>query len=219
MRCGTPRTRGQGRAKGASHPARLVASLSGVDVPSYFAARRGSEAGAAREVTCAASLRGPQARAKGSPAQGPAWPVRAKIAQRNASHAVQIHRRFKLSKNSLRASTKATPSTQARELPCGAWSASPGVLHIPLGAGYSVRFAHRVSAPAEEPARAPDVHVTAHALLPAQSPPRKRNRRREQRLPRPSPNTRRPNGPGAATRPLGPAPGAQAAAFPGPRNR
>ncbi|XP_058283460.1 uncharacterized protein LOC131381145 [Hylobates moloch] len=46
------------------------------------------------------------------------------------------------------------PSTQARELPCGAWPASPGVLHIPLGAGYSVRFAHRVSAPAEEPARA-----------------------------------------------------------------
>nr|XP_044621041.1 translation initiation factor IF-2-like [Equus asinus] len=128
-------------------------------------------------------------------------------------------RAFKLSKNSNRGSSKATPSTQARELPCGAWPASPGVLHIPPGAGYSVRFAHRVSAPAEEPARAPDVHVTAHALLPARSPPRKRKRRREQHLPRPSPNNRRPNGPGAATRPLGPAPGAEAAVFPGPSNR
>lgn len=121
--------------------------------------------------------------------------------------------------NSNWASTKETPSTQARELPCGAWPASPGVLHIPLGAGYSVRFAHRVSAPAEESARAPDVHVIAHALLPARSPPRKRKRRREQHHPRPSPNTRRPNGPGAATRPLGPAPGAEAAAFPGVNNQ
>lgn len=76
-----------------------------------------------------------------------------------------------------------------------------------------------MSAPAEEPARAPNVHVTAHALLPARSPPRLRKRRREHHLPRPSPNTRRPNSPGAATRPLGPAPGAEAAAFPGPSNR
>lgn len=30
----TPRTRGQGRAMGTSHPARLVATVSGVDVPS-----------------------------------------------------------------------------------------------------------------------------------------------------------------------------------------
>lgn len=77
MRCGTPRTRGQSRAKGASHPARLVAALSGVDVTSEFAARRGSEAGDAREVTCAASLRGPQARANGAPRKaGPGWGVR-----------------------------------------------------------------------------------------------------------------------------------------------
>lgn len=111
-----------------------------------------------------------------------------------------------------------TPPAQARELPCGAWPASPGVLHIPLGAGYFVPFAHRVSAPAEEPARARDVHVTAQALLPARRPPRKRKRRRKQHLPRPSPNTRRPNSPVAATRPLGPAPGAEAAAFPGSSN-
>lgn len=67
--------------------------------------------------------------------------------------------------------------------------------------------------------RTQDVHVIAHALLPARSPSRKRKRRREQHLPRPSPNARRPNGPGAATRPLGPAPGAEAAAFPGTTNR
>lgn len=219
MRRGTPRTRGQGNAIGTSHPARLVAARSSVDVPSQLAARRGSEAGDARKVTCASSLRRPQARAKGRPAQGPAWLGRAKIAQRNAFHAVQTHKSFKLSKNSHRASTKTTPPTHARELPCGAWPASPGVLHIPLGAGYSVRFAHRVSAPAEESARAPGVHVTAHALQPVRSPPRKRRRRREQHLPCPSPNTRRPNGPGAATRPLGPAPGAEAAAFPGPCNQ
>lgn len=30
----TPRTRGQGRATGTSHPARLVVTVSGVDVPS-----------------------------------------------------------------------------------------------------------------------------------------------------------------------------------------
>ena len=130
-----------------------------------------------------------------------------------------MHKSFKLSENSNPVSTKETPSTRARELPCGAWPASPGVLHIPLGAGYSVRFAHRVSAPAEEPARASDVHVIAHALLPARSPSRKRKRRREQHLPRPSPNARRPNGPGAETRPLGPAPGAEAAVFPGTSNR
>lgn len=76
-----------------------------------------------------------------------------------------------------------------------------------------------MSAPAEEPARASNVHVIAHALLPSRRPSRKRKRRREQHLPRPSPNTRRPNGPGAATRPLGPAPGAEAAAFPGTSNR
>lgn len=184
---------------------------------SQSAARRGSEAGDAREVTCAASLRGPQPRAEGRPAQGPVWPRRAKIARQTASHTAQP-KSFKLSKNSNLANTKATPSTPAQELPCGAWPASPGVLHIPLWAGYSVRFAHRVSAPAEEPARAPDVHVTAHALLPARSPPRKRKQRRELHLPRPSPNTRRPNGPGAAARPLGPAPGAEAAAFPDPSN-
>lgn len=34
MRCSTPHTRGQGCAMGASHPARLVAALAGVDVPS-----------------------------------------------------------------------------------------------------------------------------------------------------------------------------------------
>lgn len=56
MRCDTPRTRAQDRAKGASHPARLVAALFGVDAPSQFAALRGSKAGDAREVTCAASL-------------------------------------------------------------------------------------------------------------------------------------------------------------------
>ncbi|MEJ1278627.1 hypothetical protein NN561_009549 [Cricetulus griseus] len=81
------------------------------------------------------------------------------------------------------------PSTQARELPCGAWSASPRVLHIPLGAGYSERFAHRVSASAEELAHAPAVHVTAHALLPAWSPPRRRKGRREQHLFTPPPTS------------------------------
>lgn len=151
---------------------------------------------------------------QGRPRARPSLPERAKIPQRNVAQAVQIHKSFKLSKNSNRASTKAMPSTQARELPCGAWPASLGVLHIPLGAGYSVRFAHRVSAPAEEPARAPDVHVTAHALPPSRSPPRRRKGRREQPLPCPSPNARRQNGPGATTRPLGSAPGAESAAFP-----
>ena len=163
---------------------------------------------------------GPKARAKDGPAQGQAWPQRAKIAQRNAFHTVQMHKSFKLLKNSKPASTKATspPPTQAQELPCGAWPAPPGVPHIPLWAGYSVLFAHDVSAPAEEPARARDVHVTAHALLPPRSPPRMRQRRREQHLPSPSPNTRRPNDPVAARRPLGSAPGAEAAAFPGSSN-
>lgn len=51
----------------------------------------------------------PQARAKGGPAQGPAWRGRAKLSQQNVSHAVQIHKSFKLSKNSNRASTKRCP--------------------------------------------------------------------------------------------------------------
>lgn len=52
---------------------------------------------------------GPKARAKDGPAQGRARPRRAKIAQRKVSHAAQIHKSFKLSKNSNRASTTATP--------------------------------------------------------------------------------------------------------------
>lgn len=128
------------------------------------------------------SLKGPNAALrKAQPGPG----VRSSLW--NASQAVQIHKWFKLSKNSSRAITEATPSTQARELPCGAWSALPRVLHIPLGAGYSDGFAHRVSASAEEPAHAPDVHVTAHALLAAWSPPRKRKGRREQHFFAPPP--------------------------------
>lgn len=92
-------------------------------------------------------------------------------------------------KNSNRATIEATPSTQARELPCGAWSASPRVLHIPLGEGYSEGFAHRVSASAEQPAHAPDVHVTAHALLPTWSRLRRRKGRREQHLFAPPPTS------------------------------
>lgn len=112
----TPHARERRTARqGASHPARLVAALFGVDAPSQFAARRGSKAGDAREVTCAASLGAekggtPKARAKDGPAQGRAWPQRAKIAQRKVSHAAPIYKSFKLSKNSNRASTTATPT-------------------------------------------------------------------------------------------------------------
>lgn len=106
-------------------------------------------------------LKGPKAAPrKAQPGPG----VRSSL--RNAGQAVQIHKWFKLSKNSERATAEATPSTRSRKLPYGVWSASPRVLHTPLGAGYSEGFAHRVSASAEEPAHAPDVHVTAHALLP-----------------------------------------------------
>lgn len=223
MRCDTPRTRAQDRAKGASHPARLVAALFGVDAPSQFAARRGSKAGDAREVTCAASLGAWGGGTKGarqrrpSARPGPAAACEDRSAEglSRRSNTQELQTLKKLQSGQYYSDT---PPAQARELPCGAWPASPGVLHIPLGAGYFVPFAHRVSAPAEEPARARDVHVTAQALLPARSPPRKRKRRRKQHLPRPSPNTRRPNGPVAATRPLGPAPGAEAAAFPGSSN-
>lgn len=131
------------------------------------------------------SLKGPKAAQR----KGPARPRRAKLSLRNAGQTIQIYKWFKLSKNSNRATTEATPSTQARELPCGAWPASPRVLHIPLGEGYSEGFAHRVSASAEEPAHAPDVHVTAHALLPAWSRLRRRKGRREQHLFTPPPTS------------------------------
>lgn len=111
MRCGTPRTRGQGRAKGASHPARLVAARSGVDVTSEFAARRGSEAGDAREVTCAASLRGPQARAKGAPRKArPGWGVR-------RSHRGTLLTLFKSTSASNSRKTPIGPILKRRPLP------------------------------------------------------------------------------------------------------
>lgn len=91
--------------------------------------------------------RGPgSARTQGCPRVGPGLGRAREALTAERFRRLKKTHKLRTLESPYRAGTKQMSSTQARELPCRARQTSPRVLHVPVGAGYSVPLAHRVSA-------------------------------------------------------------------------